>query len=59
MSMAAPHVAFHAVDDDLAHYTASVALDDVLGWFVDDGYTREQMVELALEHVERVMEGES
>jgi hypothetical protein len=52
----APHVTLSEVEDDLAHYTASVALDEVLGWFAEDGYTHDQLNELATEHAERVMD---
>ena len=46
------------VDDDLAHYNAFTALDDVLGWFRDDGYMRVDMADLVAEHVDRVFEDE-
>lgn len=52
----APQVSFVDAEDEMAHYAASVALDDVLGWFRDDGYTYAQLREVAEEHVDRVME---
>jgi hypothetical protein len=55
VSRPAPHVSFRPVDDELAHYTAGTALDDVLGWFVEDGYSADDLASLCEDHIDRVL----
>ena len=46
MTREVPQVVTVRADDDTAHYAASTALDEVLGWFQDDGYTYDDLLEL-------------
>lgn len=42
--------------EDSAHYRASVTLDEVLGWFIEDGYTKEDLKELAEGRIDTLFE---
>ena len=46
------------VDDDSAHYEASIALEEVLAWFRDDGYDEAALLELCESRIEAVMEAD-
>ena len=54
MSRPAPSVRMVGVADEDAHYRASVALEEVIGWFHDDGYTQADALEKCQEAVETV-----
>jgi hypothetical protein len=47
------------VDDELAHYTTSTALDDVLAWFAEDGYTMAEIRELVEGRIDSMEEWNS
>lgn len=56
MSRLAPYISQATVEDDQAHYYASVALDEVRGWFHDEGFDRQNLLDLCEEHIDTVTE---
>lgn len=49
-------VDLRSADDDEANYAASCALDELAGWFLDDGFTLDDFIERCEEAYERATE---